>query len=209
MLVQVLTGDSWASQISRTMFDPGQTSVNISMFFVTYITFASIVLLNVIIAVLLDEFAGFVAAEQREAGLKKIAQQRITCVLGVLDPLLKTLTSFVDDGDLTLKIDQWFKELDTDQNGGVSFEELRSGIKRLAGGKTLHLTRDEFDVISEFGKHLDRKGEISRNAFQEVIKQQLTRLAARDLGTVLKLSVCVCVCVCVCFGASEGAARSL
>ena len=77
------------------------------MFFVTYITFASIVLLNVIIAVLLDEFAGFVAAEQRDAGLKMISKQRITSVLGVLDPLLKTLTSFVDDRDLTLKIDQW------------------------------------------------------------------------------------------------------
>jgi hypothetical protein len=106
------------------MFLPGQTSFHVSMFFVTYITFASVVLLNVIIAVLLDEFSVFVAAEAKEASKAALAQQKLTSVHGVLDPLLMSLTSFIDVTDLAFKIDGWFRLLDTDGSGGVSFEEL-------------------------------------------------------------------------------------
>ena len=55
-MFQVMTGDSWASSVSRSMFDDeGKTDHAVALFFVTYLFLASIVLLNVVVAVLLDE----------------------------------------------------------------------------------------------------------------------------------------------------------
>ena len=59
-MFQVLTGDSWASSVSRGMFTDCETSVcktdtGVAFFFVSYILIASLMLLNVVVAVLLGE----------------------------------------------------------------------------------------------------------------------------------------------------------
>ena len=62
--MQVVTGDSWASVVTRSLFPPGETSGAISFFFVSYVIVAGTVLLNVVLTVLLDEFLKAVAAEK-------------------------------------------------------------------------------------------------------------------------------------------------
>lgn len=56
----MVSGDSWASAIARTTManDDGspKTKPDIALFFVSYIIIGNIVLLNVVVAVLLDEF---------------------------------------------------------------------------------------------------------------------------------------------------------
>ena len=55
--VQVCTGDAWASSVTRVMFtDDGIVAPVPVIFFVSYMLIAAIVLINIIIAVLLDEF---------------------------------------------------------------------------------------------------------------------------------------------------------
>ena len=51
---QVCTGDSWAESIARPLL-PYQRAV-VAVFFVSYIVLSSIVLINIVVAVLLDEF---------------------------------------------------------------------------------------------------------------------------------------------------------
>ena len=54
---QVCTGDGWATDITRELFDEnGMTKPVPVVFFVSYMLVASLVLINIIIAVLLDEF---------------------------------------------------------------------------------------------------------------------------------------------------------
>eukprot|EP00961_Rhodomonas_salina_P264482 3574578-Rhodomonas_salina.1 len=56
---QVLTGDSWSSGIARPLFGPdGKPKVQVAVFFVSYIVIAGIFVLNVVVAILLDEFIG-------------------------------------------------------------------------------------------------------------------------------------------------------
>ena len=59
-LFQVLSGDSWASQIARDMMEDDQgrslMKPGLALFFISYFILANIVLLNVVVAVLLDEF---------------------------------------------------------------------------------------------------------------------------------------------------------
>jgi hypothetical protein len=47
---QVLTGDSWASGVSRSIFKDGETETDVAFFFISYILIASIMLLNVVVA---------------------------------------------------------------------------------------------------------------------------------------------------------------
>ena len=52
-LIQCLSGDSWASGISRSIFRHEETEWSVGIFFVSYYAFATVVLLNVVVAVLL------------------------------------------------------------------------------------------------------------------------------------------------------------
>ena len=55
-------------------------------------------------------------------------------VRGPLDPLMETLVSFEDEEQLRSWIDRIYRLLDMDDSGGMSFEELQSGVRKLSGG---------------------------------------------------------------------------
>jgi voltage-gated sodium channel len=63
-MFQVLSGDGWASDVARQLFDQGKTDPAISFFFVSYILGCSVMMLNVVVAVLLDEFIASVTREK-------------------------------------------------------------------------------------------------------------------------------------------------
>jgi hypothetical protein len=50
---KVLSGDSWASGVARSLFEEGRTEPDVAFFFVSYILIASVMLMNVVVAVLL------------------------------------------------------------------------------------------------------------------------------------------------------------
>jgi hypothetical protein len=105
----------------------------VALFFISYILVGNVLLLNCVVAVLLDEFLANVqrgkdhAAELAQAEAEK---QRIT---GVLDPITRTLTEYQDLEDLLEKMDAVYEHIDSDNSGGLHFEEFRDGIKRLPG----------------------------------------------------------------------------
>ena len=59
------------------------------------------VLLNVVVAVLLDEFISSVTRSNEEAAALLKLEHDLSKVTGVLDPLTKSLTIFDDDAHLT------------------------------------------------------------------------------------------------------------
>jgi hypothetical protein len=64
-LLQTGTLDGWSSIIRSFRVDKeGRPDTGVSIYFVTYILFASIIMLNVVIAILLEGFVS--AVEQRE-----------------------------------------------------------------------------------------------------------------------------------------------
>lgn len=52
---KVLTGDSWASGVARSLFEEGRTEPDVAFFFVSYILLAAVMLMNVVVAVLLGK----------------------------------------------------------------------------------------------------------------------------------------------------------
>ena len=107
-------------------------------------------------------------------------------VRGVLDSLTTQLITFEDDDDLELKINAIYHQLDEDGSGGLDFKEFKCGVKNMA--MNIHLTRDDFDIITENGKHLNRNAEFGREQFQEMMRGELWRFSRRELSNVLSLS---------------------
>jgi hypothetical protein len=100
--------------------------------------------------------------------------------------LTKELITFQDDDDLELKINAIYNKLDEDCSGGLDFTEFQHGIKDLA--MKIHVTRDDFDIITDNGKHLNRNAELNREQFQEVMRGELWQFSHRELTNVLSLS---------------------
>jgi len=156
----------------------------ISLFFTIYFVITGIVMLNVVVAVLLDEFVNTVGA------IKESQNEAVTTVRhGVLDPLLEKLAHFNTNDDLTSKIHAIYQMLDADDNGRLSFEEMAEGLRKLthAGGyvEQISLTPDEYEVIASKiggGTFLDKDCCLNPNSFDALIRQHLSVYVQRQLA---------------------------
>ena len=102
----------------------GSWQVDIAFFFISYFMINSVMMLNVVVAILLDEFIATVTRE-KEAEEKIIHDEKERRkVNGCLDPLTETLLNFDSEADLKDKIDAIFALLDVDGSGGLDFEEV-------------------------------------------------------------------------------------
>ena len=84
------------------------------------------------------------------------------------------------------KINNLYLRLDEDSSGGLNFEEFQAGVMNIID--TIHLTHDDFDIITEHGKHLGPTQEFNIQQFQEMMKGELWRFSRRELNNVLSVS---------------------
>lgn len=110
--VQVVSGDSWASAITRSLYPPDETDHAVAFFFVSYVLIGGTVLINIVMTVLLDEFLKAVALEKEKAEEELEAEQEACRIAGVLDPLIESMSHFTDNNDLTQKIATTFTIID-------------------------------------------------------------------------------------------------
>eukprot|EP00961_Rhodomonas_salina_P089110 1198427-Rhodomonas_salina.2 len=85
--------------------------------------------MNVVIAVLLDEFITSVAKDKAEERMKKEDDE--ASEVAVLDPLLASLVAFNTSKDLSDRIKAIYQVLDSDESGGLSYSEFADGLRRL------------------------------------------------------------------------------
>ena len=100
--------------------------------------------MQVVVAVLLDEFLAQVARKKEVAEETEEAEREKQRITGVLDPITITLKEFQDAEDLIDKMDTMFYHLDADGGGTLDFGEFKNGIKKLPGTSRIHMTEDDF-----------------------------------------------------------------
>jgi hypothetical protein len=54
--------------------------------------------------------------------------------------------------------------------------------------KAIHVTRDDFDIITDYGKHLGPTAEFDKEQFREMMNGELWRYSRRQLDNVLSLT---------------------
>ena len=155
--------------MARSLFDESKTDVSVVFFFVAFMLIASVILLNVVVAVLLDEFILSVTnAKEHQERLDAMEAERRK-VTGCLDPLTNSLVTFEDEEDLAAKIHDIFCKLDEDGSGGLGFEEFRQGLRDGLGLNNIHMSREDFDIVTQNGLFLSQS-EFHSRQFQEMMK---------------------------------------
>ena len=193
-LMQMLAGDSWASSIARGMYLPDPvsgakiTEPAVALYFVTFFFIGVVILLNVVVAVLLDEFIVSVVREKEQAereAEKENAKMRIT---GFLDTITCQLKTFDSRENLMQRIDKIYQKLDDDDSGGLNFAEFKAGIKSLPGIPRMHMTEADFNDLTDNGRHLNSAGEFGSDQFRDMMKEEFIRYTQRYLANTVKES---------------------
>jgi len=135
----------------------------------------------------LDEFIANVVREKEALAELEEAENAKRRVTGVLDPITSKLTDYQDADDLIRKIDAIFTQLDADGAGGLDFQEFEQGIQRMPGSR-IHMTKDDFEIITEYGNLLGANGQFNMKQFRVMMQNELFRYARRGLGNVLSES---------------------
>eukprot|EP00960_Hanusia_phi_P048655 759075-Hanusia_phi.AAC.3 len=184
---------SWASAVTRTIFEDGllktSTDYGIAIFFVSYVLIAGVFLINVVVAVLLDEFISSIQ-RRKQAMLREheeLEEKRKDAkrAKGVLDPLTSHLANFVNDTDLSLKIKQTYERLDQDGSGGLNFTEFQNGVKKLPTANPMHILKDDFDLLTDGGRLCNDEGEFSSVQFQRMMREELRRFSQRMVSNAM------------------------
>ena len=119
------------------------------LFFVSYMLIAAIVLINIIIAVLLDEFLTTMAKSRAEFDREEILGANPELDNHVLDPVMEILSKYRSLPDLEHSIHLIYSRIDVDGSGGIGYSELRDGLPNIIELKAdlnledwYHLTED-------------------------------------------------------------------
>jgi hypothetical protein len=107
-----------------------------------------------------------------------------------LDPIISSFASFHSEEHLGYMITRMFEYLDVDASGSITFEEMKMGIEKLDMQPKLKMTREDFDEFTRDRKYVDDDGCISREGFDECMRQELKgyafRIATHQMNQALK-----------------------
>ena len=95
-----------------------------------------------------------------------------------LDPLIRRLLlGFVDQGDLSARIQKIFQRMDLDENGSISMHELNLGLKKILNDSngSVRLTKEDYDMltVTEHGKITNAHDEFDQPSFEKMMMRQL------------------------------------
>ena len=103
------TGDSWMTDVVRPLMKSGYETggpgftVGVAFFFVSFMLFVMVVLVNVAVAVLLEGFLNAIAEiELRERSMESAVQY--DKIAGTFDPLLATFANFHSEEHLSSQV---------------------------------------------------------------------------------------------------------
>ena len=187
-LFQIATGDAWSSTVARELlreFD-GNEQPLVATFFVSYYIVVGLVLMNIVVAVLLDEFISTVAREKAEDRAKAEeadgdAPKRTEIPTGPLDPLVRGLLAYTNQDDLMRRIQNLYQRLDLDENGAISLEELNVGLRKIHGASNFRLSADDFNLVTDNARLLNQEGELTPAAFEVMMMNQIKGFSQRKV----------------------------
>lgn len=137
-------------------------------FFVSYIIVAGYFLLNIVVAVLLDEFVSSVSSE-REAQAKAKDSSKHVFAPNQLDPLMQTFSSFQSHADLRKRVRSIFKLLDMDNSGFLNYRKWQEGSLLLDFHPPLLFSPEDWDNLIKSDCPQGDSKKVSIDDFETII----------------------------------------
>jgi voltage-gated sodium channel len=184
-MFQVMTGDAWATEVMKSTMPEGTLDPTAVIFFVSFMLVGNLVLINIVIAVLLDEFLTTLSRSRdetsRAAGLERsIAESH------VLDPMLEVLSQYRSRADLRQSIVALFERMDSDASGYVGFEEMTQMFSMQQ--MNIYFSQEDWDEICV--QHIANQDGLPRNGlspseFEKMIMHQLKLYHFRHINRAI------------------------
>jgi len=105
-----------------------------------------------------------------------------------LQPLLVSLEDFHDMEALNRRIGDIFEYLDRDQSVSLSMHELNSGLRRLQYKPPISLDSDDWDVMIVRTGLCNERGEVDKQGFTSMLKDQMRQHILNRLVTSLAVA---------------------
>uniref|UniRef100_A0A6U4UL80 EF-hand domain-containing protein n=1 Tax=Hemiselmis andersenii TaxID=464988 RepID=A0A6U4UL80_HEMAN len=179
-------GTAWSQNDSTELVTRGNIDPIIVLFFSSFVIVVGLTLLNVVVAVLLDNFTAATETEKEDMQQKSINEQAKPLVEHPLDPLLAKLVLHDSSEELSSGIAVLFRTFDTSLNGTISREELSEGLRKLKTEQTIHLSEGDFESMTV--GLLDDEGELEAVAFELMLRRELSNFIQRHMARQIELS---------------------
>lgn len=183
-MFQVMTGDNW-SEIARDLFIASGNGPATAVFFVSFQLIVALVLVNVVIAVLLDEFSK--AAENKSHQSAGLDEGNCSCPFVRLS---ETFANYRDLEDLEFRIHDVFAQianvgmhmlemdLDGDEDAErirLDYESFRAGVKKLDFIPPILISSDDWNeqVVNRQLISVDERLGVA--GFRELMKHSVRR----------------------------------
>jgi hypothetical protein len=140
-------------------------------FFVSYIIVAGYFLLNIVVAVLLDEFVSSVTGEREAQARAKDANARIFAP-NQLDLLMQSFSTYQSPADLRKRVRDIFKVLDTDNSGFVNYRKWQEGSQLLDFHPPILFSPEDWDNLIKSSLPGGDPNKLSMENFEIVIDRQ-------------------------------------
>jgi hypothetical protein len=190
-MFQVCTGDGWATDLTRPLMKKnnpdGTLEIGTCLFFISFIVIVGWVLLQVVVAVLLDNFTEASYQEKDRILREKSKFNGRTAVVHAIDPLLAGLAHFDTTDDLNKRIHLLFAVLDVDESGHLSFKEMAEGFRKFNVKPIINITLDDWDTMTLNGKMLNEHEEMGPQEFEAVMKRQFKLYVQRQMSNAIEI----------------------
>ena len=194
-MFQVCTGDGWSLMAHRLfkLMSPKENEDDrqlvvpgVAVFFASFHIIVGWTLLQVVVAVLLDNFSSASMSEKVRMALEREKLNKddtLSPDVLVLDPLLGALSHFGSHRELTEHIQTLFRILDIDDSKSISYNELKAGLRALKLRPRIILSKDDFDILTQGQKLLNAQGELGPREFEALFRFQINLYVQRFLAS--------------------------
>jgi len=182
--------DGWNDLVETTeQYYPGAKSLPPKLFFIVYIFVLVFILLPVFVAAILDGYrtSSYHQSQQESANRSREAMEHEDNQMPrySFDQMLHALLTCASREQLLYKLKLIFEVFDNDEDGAVSFEEMRLGVRKMMSAFSTHgfteFTHDEFEALCNGGMYLNENGDMDFENFVKAMESQLQYYCKRKL----------------------------
>jgi len=177
----ITAGEAWLPDLPA-FSESGQMNAGVVVFCVSFIVIVNWTLLQVSVAILLDNFVTATSMEEKGAAQDLIASHRTRTELNSLDPLLCFFADHFDTNcDLSTRILHLYQVLDVDQNGTLDFQEIMIGLRKIECSPRINLSLEDLEKYTADAGLDPKHGVLSLKDFEAVMRNQLKEYAQRSI----------------------------
>jgi voltage-gated sodium channel len=197
-LFRIAGGDTWVDGMDVLDAESGTVNWAVGVYVFSFILIVNWTLLQVSVAVLLDNFVSETSREKDAANALIVEEKRIQYSIGnVLDPLLKMIAvEYIDHASLTSSLAEIFHFLLTSVGAQdeLTCDDMIKGISNIDLGDDqqgddsrsvhttrIHMTKMDYDTITQQGDLAKDNGALGAAEFDMVMRKQVHNYIQRKL----------------------------